>query len=94
MINVSREGFAALCRQARARSSEEEDLLTELLVPLCSELGFDDPCDGIIPPGYTTIEALWNNVRNLFDHSFHKFPYFDLILTINAELFLEPNIND
>lgn len=88
MTNISREGFASFCQQARAtaRSGDEEDLLRELLIPLRVELGFDDPREGILPAGYTTKEALWNNIRHLFDHSFRKLPYFDLIQTINIEL--------
>ena len=88
MTIISREGFASLCQQVRtkARSDNEEDLLTELLVPLRMELGFDDPRDGMLPTGYTLKEALWNNIRHLFDHSFRKLPYFDLIKTINKEL--------
>jgi hypothetical protein len=88
MTNISREGFASLCHQARisARSDAEEDLLRELLVPLRIELGFDDPREGILPAGYTLKEALWNNIRHLFDHGFHKQPYFDLTQTINREL--------
>jgi len=88
MTNITREGFASLCRQVRAkvRSDDEEDLLRELLVPLRIELGFDDPRDGILPVGYTLKEALWNNIRHLFDHSFRKLPYFDLTQTINKEL--------
>lgn len=88
MTHISREGFASLCQRARATaaSDDEEDLLRELLVPLRIELGFDDPCDGILPAGYTLKEALWNNIRHLFDHSFRKLPYFDLTQTINKEL--------
>ena len=96
MTNISEEGFAFLCRQARAaaRSDSDEDLLTELLVPLRMELGFDDPCDGILPTGYTLKEALWNNIRHLFDHSFRKLPYFDLIQTINKELLSKTETSD
>jgi hypothetical protein len=88
MRQISREGFASLCRQVRAdaNSNDEEDLLRELLVPLRIELGFDDPREGKIPEGYTAKEALWNNVLHLFDHSFRKAPYFNLAQTINTEL--------
>jgi hypothetical protein len=88
MTNISREGFASLCQQARAtaRSYDEEDLLRELLIPLRVELGFDDPREGLLPAGYTLKEALWNNIRHLFDHGFRKLPYFDLTQTINKEL--------
>lgn len=91
MTQISREGFAALCKQVRAKagSNSEEDLLSELLVPLRRELGFDDPREGILPAGYTLKEALWNNIRHLFDHSFRKLPYFDLTQTINTELLLK-----
>lgn len=90
MTNISRQGFASLCQQARATagSDEEEDLLRELLVPLRMELGFDDPHEGVLPVGYTRKEALWNNIRYLFDHSFRKLPYFDLNKTIDTELLL------
>jgi hypothetical protein len=88
VTNISRESFALLCQQIRAKSGSdnEEDLLRELLVPLRIELGFDDPRDGIVPAGYTTREALWNNICHLFDHSFRKLPYFDLSQTINKDL--------
>jgi len=88
MTNINREGFAHLCQQvrAKARSDDEEDLLRGLLVPLRIELGFDDPRDGTLPVGYTPKEALWNNIRHLFDHTFRKLPYFDLTQTINREL--------
>lgn len=91
MTNINREGFASLCRQVRAtaRTDDEEDLLRELLVPLRLELGFDDPRDGVLPVGYTRKEALWNNIRYLFDHSFRKLPYFDLNKTIDKELLLK-----
>jgi len=88
MTNISREGFASLCQRVRAQtgSDDEEELLRELLVPLRLELGFDDPRDGVLPAGYTRKEALWNNLRHLFDHSFRKLPYFDLTQAINKEL--------
>ena len=91
MTNISSEGFASLCQQVRAtaRTDDEEALLRELLVPLRLELGFDDPRDGVLPLGYTRKEALWNNIRYLFDHSFRKLPYFDLSQTINKELLLK-----
>jgi hypothetical protein len=90
VTNISREGFASLCQQVRATvgSDDEEVLLRELLIPLRLELGFDDPRDGVLPPGYTRKEALWNNIRYLFDHSFRKLPYFDLNQAINRELLL------
>ena len=96
MINIDREGFAHLCRQVRAkvRSDDEEDLLRGLLVPLRIELGFDDPRDGTLPSGYTPKEALWNNIRHLFDHTFRKQPYFDLTQTINKELLSKTDAGD
>ena len=91
VTNISKEGFASLCQRVRAtaRTDDEDALLTELLVPLRMELGFDDPRDGVLPVGYTRREALWNNIRYLFDHSFRKLPYFDLTQTINRELLLK-----
>jgi len=91
LTNINREGFASLCQQVRAtaRTDDEEALLRELLIPLRIELGFDDPRDGVLPVGYTPREALWNNIRYLFDHSFRKLPYFDLTQTINKELLLK-----
>jgi hypothetical protein len=88
MTKISREGFAALCQRVRANAGtdDEETLLSELLIPLRMELGFDDPREGILPAGYTLREVLWNNIRHLFDHSFRKEPYFDLVQTINVEL--------
>ncbi|PYP89369.1 MAG: hypothetical protein DMF61_03935 [Blastocatellia bacterium AA13] len=88
MIYIDRKGFESLCQQVRATagSDDEADLLRGLLVPLRNELGFDDPCDGVVPAGYTVKEALWNNIRRLFDHGFRRMPYFDLIETINREL--------
>jgi hypothetical protein len=85
-----------LCQRARAAatSDSEEDLLKELLVPLRIELGFDDPGEGILPPGYTLREALWNNIRHLFDHSFRKVPYFDLTEAINTELLSKTETGD
>lgn len=85
-----------MCQQVRAsaKSDEEEDLLRGLLVPLRVELGFDDPRDGLLPTGYTLKEALWNNIRHLFDHSFRKLPYFDLTQTINKELLLKTETSD
>lgn len=96
MIHISQQGFASLCQQLRAnaRSDDETDLLRELLVPLRNELGFDDPREGILPAGYTVEEALWNNIRHLFDHSFRKLPYFDLIETINRELLSKTETSD
>ena len=96
MTNISREGFASLCQRVRAlaRSDDEEALLRELLLPLRLELGFDDPRDGILPAGYTLKEALWNNIRHLFDHSFRKLPYFDLAQTINDELLSKTEASD
>jgi hypothetical protein len=96
MTNIDRQGFASLCQQVRAiaRSDDEEDLLRGLLVPLRLELGFDDPGDGALPSGYTSKEALWNNIRHLVDHSFRKLPYFDLIQTINRELLLKTETGD
>ena len=96
MTNISREGFAHLCQQVRAkvRSDDEEALLRGLLVPLRIELGFDDPRDGMLPSGYTPKEALWNNIRHLFDHTFRKLPYFDLTQTINKELFVKTDVGD
>ena len=96
MTLISREGFASLCQQVRAAASSdaEEDLLRELLVPLRIELGFDDPRDGILPAGYTPREALWNNIRHLFDHNFRKVPYFDLTQTINKELLSKSETSD
>lgn len=96
MTNISREGFAFLCRQAKAaaRSDAEEDLLRALLVPLRIELGFDDPREGVLPAGYTLRQALWNNIRHLFDHSFRKLPYFDLTQTINKELLSRAETSD
>ena len=96
MTIINREGFASLCQQvrAKARTDNEEDLLKELLVPLRMELGFDDPRDGVLPAGYTPREALWNNIRYLFDHSFRKLPYFDLTQAINRELLLKTEMSD
>lgn len=96
MTNISKEGFAFLCQRARAaaRSDSEEDLLRELLIPLRIELGFDDPREGVLPAGYTLKEALWNNIRHLFDHSFRKLPYFDLNQTINKELLSKAETGD
>ena len=96
MMHISREAFASLCQHARAtaKSDSEEDLLRELLVPLRIELGFDDPREGVLPPGYTPKEALWNNIRHLFDHCFRKLPYFDLTQTINKELLLKTGTSD
>lgn len=96
MTIINREGFASLCQQvrAKARTDNEEDLLKELLVPLRMELGFDDPRDGVLPAGYTPREALWNNIRYLFDHSFRKLPYFDLTQAINRELLLKTETSD
>jgi hypothetical protein len=96
MTNIDREGFAHLCQQvrAKARSDDEEDLLRGLLVPLRIELGFDDPCEGPLPSGYTPKEALWNNIRHLFDHIFRKLPYFDLAQTINQELLSKTDAGD
>jgi hypothetical protein len=96
MTNINRQGFASLCRQVRAsaRSDDEEDLLRGLLVPLRLELGFDDPGEGVFPVGYTSKEALWNNIRHLVDHSFRKLPYFDLTQTINRELLLKTETGD
>ena len=96
MTNISRESFAHLCQQvrAKARSDDEEDLLRGLLVPLRIELGFDDPRDGVLPAGYTLKEALWNNIRHLFDHTFRKLPYFDLTQTINKELLSKTEASD
>lgn len=96
MTNINRQGFASLCQQVRAtaRSNDEEDLLRELLVPLRMELGFDDPREGVLPLGYTRKEALWNNIRCLFDYSFRKLPYFDLNQTINKELLLKTDTGD
>jgi hypothetical protein len=96
VTNINREGFASLCRQVRARAAtdDEDALLRELLVPLRMELGFDDPRDGVLPAGYTTREALWNNVRYLFDHNFRKLPYFDLIQAINKELLSRNGIDE
>lgn len=96
MTNINREGFASLCQRVRAKAStdDEDALLRELLVPLRNELGFDDPREGVLPAGYTTREALWNNVRYLFDHSFRKLPYFDLIQAINKELLSKPAIGE
>ena len=96
MTNINREGFASLCRQVRARAAtdDEDTLLRELLIPLRMELGFDDPRDGVLPAGYTTREALWNNVRYLFDHNFRKLPYFDLIQAINKELLSRNGIGE
>ena len=95
-MNIDREGFASLCRRVRgeSQSDDEEDLLRELLIPLRLELGFDDPRQGVLPAGYTLKEALWNNIRHLFDHSFRKVPYFDLPQTINEELLLRTDTND
>jgi hypothetical protein len=96
VTNINREGFASLCQRVRAtaRSDSEEALLRQLLVPLRLELGFDDPLDGVLPVGYTYKEALWNNIRHLFDHSFRKLPYFDLTQTINRELLLKTEMGD
>ena len=96
MTNITRQGFASLCQQVRATASsdDEEDLLRELLIPLRMELGFDDPRDGALPVGYTSKEALWNNIRHLFDHSFRKLPYFDLTQTINKELLSKTEAGD
>lgn len=96
MTNIDREYFAHLCQQvrAKARSDDEEDLLKGLLVPLRIELGFEDPRDGTVPSGYTPKEALWNNIRHLFDHAFRKLPYFDLTQTINKELLSKPETSD
>jgi len=91
VTNINKEGFASLCQRVRAtaRTDDEEVLLTGLLVPLRLELGFDDPRDGVLPAGYTRKEALWNNIRYLFDYSFRKLPYFDLTRTINKELLMK-----
>ena len=96
MTNINREAFAHLCQQVRAKagSDDEEDLLRGLLVPLRTELGFDDPRNGMLPSGYTPKEALWNNIRHLFDHTFRKLPYFDLTQTINKELLLKTETSD
>jgi hypothetical protein len=96
VVNISGEGFACLCQRVRANtgSDDEEGLLRGLLVPLRLELGFDDPRDGILPVGYTSKEALWNNIRHLFDHSFRKLPYFDLTETINKELLSKAETSD
>ena len=96
MTKISREAFAALCHRVRAnaRMNDEESLLSELLIPLRVELGFDDPREGILPAGYTLKEVLWNNIRHLFDHSFRKVPYFDLVQTINMELLLKTEAED
>jgi hypothetical protein len=96
VTHISRESFACICQRVRAtvKSDDEEELLRELLVPLRMELGFDDPRDGILPAGYTPKEALWNNIRHLFDHSFRKLPYFDLTQTINKELLSKPETSD
>jgi hypothetical protein len=96
MTNISREDFAFLCQQAKAaaRSDAEEDLLSALLVPLRIELGFDDPREGVLPAGYTLKQALWNNIRHLFDHSFRKLPYFDLNQTINKDLLSRTETSD
>ena len=96
MLNINREGFAHLCRQVRAKvgSDDEEDLLRGLLVLLRIELGFDDPRNGALASGYTTKEALWNNIRHLFDHTFRKQPYFDLTQTINKELLSKTDAGD
>lgn len=96
MTNISQEGFASFCQQVRANSSsvDEEVLLRELLIPLRIELGFDDPREGTVPAGYTPREALWNNIRHLFDHTFRKLPYFDLTQTINKELLLKTETTD
>lgn len=96
MTNINRDGFASLCQQvrAKARTDDEEDLLRDLLIPLRFELGFDDPREGVLPEGYTAREALWNNIRHLFDHSFRKLPYFDLIQTINKELLSKTETSD
>ena len=85
-----------MCQQVRAkvRSDDEEALLRGLLVPLRIELGFDDPRDGMLPSGYTPKEALWNNIRHLFDHTFRKLPYFDLTQTINKELLSKTDTGD
>ena len=85
-----------MCQQVRtkARSDDEEDLLRGLLVPLRIELGFDDPRDGTLPSGYTSKEALLNNIRHLFDHTFRKLPYFDLTETINKELLRKTETSD
>jgi hypothetical protein len=96
VTNINREGFASLCQQVRAKAAtdDEDALLRELLVPLRIELGFDDPRDGVLPAGYTTREALWNNVRYLFDHNFRKLPYFDLNQAINKELLCKSGIGE
>lgn len=56
------------------------------LVPLRTELGFDDPRESWLPDGRTPKEALRNNLLHLFDHSFFKLPYFDLAQAIDEEL--------
>jgi hypothetical protein len=96
VTNISKEGFASLCQQVRATARTEDDdaLLRQLLVPLRMELGFDDPREGVLPAGYTDREALWNNIRYLFDHSFRKLPYFDLTQTINKELLSKKELGD
>jgi hypothetical protein len=96
MTNISRAGFASLCRRVKADSlsNDEEELLKGLLIPLRVELGFDDPREGIRPAGYTAKEALWNNIRHLFDHAFRKVPYFDLTQTINKELLSKIDTSD